>query len=88
MEPLLPHDEAVWIHDETGFPKKGKHSVGVDRQYSGTLGKIGNCQLAVSLHLATPVGSLPLDIELYLPKVWADDSERCRKVRVPEDQIV
>lgn len=88
MEPWLPDDEAVWVHDETGFPKKGEHSVGVARQYCGTLGKTGNCQVAVSMHLATPVGSLPLDFELYLPEVWVDDLERCQKTRVPEDRMV
>src|SRR6478609_5443362 len=57
----------VWIVDDTGFPKQGKHSVGVQRQYSGTLGKIGNCQVAVSLSVATRTEHLPVDFALYLP---------------------
>ena len=73
------------IVDDTGFPKKGKHSVGVARQYSGTLGKVDNCQVAVSLHWATEQYSFPLDWSLYLPKEWTDDPERCRKAGVPED---
>lgn len=85
MEPLLPAEAAVWVHDDTGFPKKGKHSVGVARQYSGTLGKVGNCQIGVSMHLATPAGSLPLDWELYLPEEWAEDPERCRKAGIPQE---
>jgi len=84
MEPLLPAEAAVWVHDDTGFPKKGKHSVGVARQYSGTLGKVGNCQVGVSMHLATPAGSLPLDWELYLPEEWTEDPERCRNAGIPE----
>lgn len=86
MEPLLS-GEGVWVVDETGFPKKGKHSVGVARQYCGTLGKVGNCQVAVSLHYATPAGSLPLNFRLYLPEEWANNPERCRKAGVPEDAI-
>lgn len=86
MEPLLP-GEGVWIVDKTGFPKKGEHSVGVARQYCGTLGKVGNCQVAVSLHYATPAGSLPLNFRLYLPEEWVNDLEGCRKVGIPEDQI-
>lgn len=85
LEPLLPA-EGVWIHDDTGFPKKGTHSVGVARQYSGTLGKVGNCQIGVSMSLATPSGSLPLDWELYLPEEWANNPERCRKAGAPEDR--
>lgn len=69
------------------FPNKGDKSVGVARQYCGTLGKTGNCQVAVSMHLATSFGSFPLDFELYLPEVWARDPERCRQARVPEDRM-
>jgi len=86
LEAFLP-DEGVWAFDDTGFPKKGKGSVGVARQYSGTLGKVGNCQIGVSMHLGTPVGSLPLDFELYLPKEWTGDPERCKKAGVPEDLV-
>src|SRR5207302_7324938 len=73
----------AWIIDDTGFPKKGEHSVGVARQYSGTLGKTANCQIAVSLHRTDPRGSSPLGFRLYLPKEWTDDAERCRAAGVP-----
>ena len=76
---------AAWLLDDTGFPKKGKHSVGVARQYSGTLGKIGNCQIGVSLNYATDEGCFPLDFQLYLPEEWANDPERRKKAGVPED---
>lgn len=75
----------VCIIDDTGFPKKGKHSVGVARQYSGTLGKVENCQVAVSLHYANEQASFPMDWALYLPESWTDDPERCRKAGVPPD---
>jgi SRSO17 transposase len=81
-ERLLP--TAGWIVDDTGFPKQGSESVGVARQYSGTLGKVGNCQVAVSVHLTTPEESLPLNWALYLPESWLAERERCRKVGVPE----
>jgi len=74
-----------WIVDDTGFPKQGKHSVGVARQYSGTLGKRGNCQVGVSLSYATPKGAMPLDWALYLPKEWTDDRSRCERVGVPAE---
>jgi SRSO17 transposase len=74
-----------WIIDDTGFPKKGRHSVGVARQYCGQLGKQDNCQVAVSLSLATQRGSLPIAYQLYLPKDWADDSVRRHKTGVPAD---
>jgi SRSO17 transposase len=72
-----------WIVDDTGFPKQGKHSVGVARQYCGTLGKRGNCQVGVSISYATPRGAMPLDWALYLPKEWTDDRARCERVGVP-----
>lgn len=74
-----------WIVDDTGFPKKGKHSVGVARQYCGALGKQDNCQVAVSVSLASSLGSLPVSWQLYLPKDWAEDAERRDKVGVPQD---
>jgi len=74
-----------WILDDTSHVKKGRHSVGVARQYCGRLGKQDNCQVAVSLSLATVRGSLPLDYGLYLPREWADDRARCRKVGVPRE---
>ena len=81
-EELLP--AAGWIVDDTGFAKQGKESVGVARQYSGTLGKVGNCQVAVGVHLATETESIPLDWALYLPQAWTDDAERCRKAGIPD----
>jgi SRSO17 transposase len=75
----------AWIIDDTGFPKKGEHSVGVARQYSGTLGKTGNCQIAVSLHRSDRRGSSPLGFRLYLPREWTDDPARCRAAGVPEE---
>jgi SRSO17 transposase len=76
---------AAWIIDDTGFPKKGWHSVGVARQYCGQLGKQDNCQVAVSLSLANHHASLPVAYRLYLPEEWAADSERRRKTGVPEE---
>ena len=72
-----------WIIDDTGFPKKGRHSVGVARQYCGKLGKQDNCQVAVSLSLASAQGSVPVAYQLYLPKDWAADPERRKKAGVP-----
>jgi SRSO17 transposase len=78
-------DGAWWIVDDTGFPKQGTHSVGVARQYCGMLGKQDNCQVAVSVSLATPGGSLPVTWQLYLPKEWCEDADRCAKAGVPKD---
>ena len=75
----------AWIVDDTGFPKKGKHSVGVSRQYSGTLGKVGNCQVAVSLNYATEDGCFPVNFQLFLPKAWSEAAERRQKAGVPAD---
>jgi SRSO17 transposase len=75
----------AWIIDDTGFPKKGQHSVGVARQYCGQLGKQDNCQVAVSLSLANHHASLPVAYRLYLPEDWAKDSGRRRKTGVPEE---
>jgi len=74
-----------WIVDDTGFPKKGKHSVGVARQYCGELGKQDNCQVAVSLSVANNQASLPVAYRLYLPEAWAADPERRAKAGVPEE---
>lgn len=74
----------AWIVDDTGFPKKGEHSVGVGRQYCGQLGKQDNCQVAVSLSLATCEASLPLAWQLYLPEAWATDRARRKTAKVPE----
>jgi SRSO17 transposase len=75
----------AWIVDDTGFPKKGKHSVGVTRQYCGQVGKQENCRVAVSLSVATWSSSLPIGYRLYLPKEWAEDAERRDKTEVPEE---
>lgn len=80
----LPSLEA-WVADDTGFPKKGTHSVGVQRQYSGTLGRKDNCQVAVSLHVAGERGSSCIGMQLYLPESWTSDRARCRAVGVPDD---
>lgn len=86
VKPLLVTDTGhYWIIDDTGFPKKGKHSVGVARQYCGQLGKQDNCQVAVSLSLATELGSIPIAYQLYLPKDWASDPERRAVTGVPEE---
>lgn len=77
----------AWIIDDTSFPKKGKHSVGVARQYSGQLGKQDNCQVAVSLSIANDAASLPVAYRLYLPQDWADDPARRQKAGVPEDVV-
>jgi SRSO17 transposase len=75
---------AVLVVDETGFLKKGMTSVGVQRQYSGTAGKVDNCQLGVFLAYASSRGRAFIDRELYLPKAWTDNPERCRAAGVPE----
>jgi SRSO17 transposase len=75
----------AWIIDDTGFPKKGIHSVGVARQYCGQLGKQENCQTAVSLSLANAHASLPVAWRLYLPEAWASDGARRQKAGVPEE---
>ena len=74
-----------WIIDDTGFPKKGKHSVGVTRQYCGVLGKQDNCQVAVSISLANEQASIPVAYRLYLPEVWAEDAQRREKAGVPPE---
>jgi SRSO17 transposase len=76
---------AAWIVDDTGFPKKGRHSVGVARQYCGQLGKQENCRVAVSLSVSTVEASLPIAFDLYLPEKWIRDDEARRKTGVPED---
>jgi SRSO17 transposase len=74
-----------WIIDDTGFLKKGEHSVGVKRQYTGSAGKITNCQVGVSLTIATPRVHLPIDFELYLPRDWTEDRARRKEARIPDD---
>ena len=87
VQPAIERGGAIeaWIVDDTGFPKKGKHSVGVARQYCGQLGKQDNCQVAVSLSIANHHASLPIAYRLYLPREWAEDIARRRKARVPDE---
>ena len=85
MARLGQKSKFYWIVDDSGFPKKGTHSVGVARQYCGQLGKQDNCQVAVSLSLATEHGSMPIDWRLYLPKQWAKDQRRRKKAGVPQE---
>lgn len=75
------------IIDDTGFLKQGTHSVGVQRQYTGSAGKIANCQVGVSLSLATHSDHLPIDFELYLPTSWTDDAARRREARIPDEVV-
>ena len=89
-EMVLPQIERhgaieAWVIDDTGFPKHGKHSVGVSHQYCGQTGKQDNCQVAVSLSLANHHASLPVAYRLYLPKSWAEDEKRRAKAGVPDD---
>lgn len=84
---IEPEDAVHWIVDDTGFPKKGKHSVGVARQYCGQTGKQDNCRVAVSLSIASERGSLPIGYQLYLPREWADDEARLRAAGVPEEVV-
>jgi len=79
------HPLTAWIVDDTGFPKKGTHSVGVTRQYCGQLGKQENCRVAVSLSLATEQASLPVAYQLYLPEIWAQDRARRNQAGVPKE---
>jgi SRSO17 transposase len=75
----------AWIVDDTGLPKKGTHSVGVARQYCGQTGKQDNCQVAVSLSVATWKASLPIAYRLYLPEAWANDQRRRQQAKIPEE---
>jgi SRSO17 transposase len=81
----LAEAAGVIVIDDTGFAKKGRHSAGVARQYSGTLGKTDNCQVAVSLHYAAPRGDYPLALRLFLPETWTSQPERMQAVRVPAE---
>jgi SRSO17 transposase len=82
----LGDPNGVLVLDETGFLKKGQHSAGVARQYSGTAGKVENCQIGVFLGYASPLGQVLLDRALYLPVTWPQDRARCRQAGIPEDR--
>src|SRR6478609_10981510 len=84
---LPTEGDGVLIFDDTGFAKQGKCSVGVARQYSGTLGKTGNCQVTVNCHYAERTVAWPVATRLYLPEPWASDAERRRKAKVPEEVV-
>src|ERR1700689_4707214 len=82
---LPTEGDAVLIFDDTGFAKQSKSSVGVARQYSGTLGKVGNCQVTVNCHYAERTIAWPVATRLYLPKKWTDDPKRMQQAKVPKD---
>ena len=77
----------AWVVDDTGFPKDGKDSPGVKRQYTGTLGKIANCQIGVSVHAVGKTGTVPLGWALYLPEGWCEDAQRRRKAKIPDEVV-
>jgi SRSO17 transposase len=84
-ERVVPEiDVQAWVLDDTGFPKDGKDSPGVKRQYSGTLGKTGNCQIGVSVHAVGSTGTVPLGWALYLPEEWCENAKRREKSKIPE----
>lgn len=86
LETMMAREAIVsWILDDTGFLKQGTHSVGVQRQYTGSAGKITNCQVGVSLSVATRSDHLPIDFELYLPKAWTEDAALREETRIPDE---
>ena len=80
-------DVEAWVLDDTGFPKDGKDSPGVKRQYSGTLGKTGNCQIGVSVHAVGKRGTVPVGWALYLPEDWCADEQRRRQAKIPDEVV-
>jgi SRSO17 transposase len=85
MAKSLASPRGIFVIDDTGFPKQGKHSVGVQRQYCGQLGKKANCQVAVTAHYVSPEGHFPAALRLYVPKSWTSPPERLKEVGVPEE---
>ncbi len=81
----LASPRGIFVIDDTGFPKQGRHSVGVQRQYCGQLGKKANCQVAVTVHYVAPKGHFPAALRLYVPKPWTSSPERLEEVGVPEE---
>src|ERR1700735_2541456 len=86
LDQTFASPQGIFIIDAVSFPKQGTHSVGVQRQYCGALGKKANCQVAVSVHYVSPRGHYPLDVQLYLPDSWLTDTKRLNKAGVPKDQ--
>jgi SRSO17 transposase len=82
-----PIDVEAWVLDDTGFPKDGKRSPGVKREYSGTLGKVGNCQIGVSVHAVGARGTVPLGWALYLSEEWCNDAERRERSKIPQEVV-
>ena len=82
----LEHPEGVWVLDGSDFPKQGRKSVGVARQYCGRLGKVANCQAGMFLAYVSPLGRALVDKGLYLPESWTSDKDRCEAAGVPEDR--
>lgn len=88
IEALEKHEPVnVWIIDDTGFLKQGEHSVGVQRQYTGSAGKITNCQVAVSLVVANGHAQVPIDFELYLPECWTENPQRRKEAKIPDEVV-
>lgn len=88
IKALQGHGPVVaWILDDTGFLKQGSHSVGVQRQYTGSAGKVTNCQVAVSLSIATATEHVPIDFALYLPESWTNDPAKRKAARIPDDVL-
>ena len=82
----LEHPEGVWVLDGSDFPKQGRKSAGVARQYCGRLGKVANCQAGMFLAYVSPLGRALVDKRLYLPESWTSDKDRCEAAGVPEDR--
>ena len=86
LSPRLGHPEAVWVFDGSDFPKQGRKSAGVARQYCGRLGKVANCQAGMFLAYVSPLGRALVDKRLYLPESWTSDKDRCAAAGVPEER--
>ena len=87
LAPRLAHPEAVWVLDGSDFPKQGRKSVGVARQYCGRLGKVANCQAGMFLAYVSPLGQALVDKGLYLPESWISDQDRCAAAGVPKERL-